>query len=193
MLEGKVAKPYAEALYQIGLGLYFKQPNSQEFYNMLFHIQDFIKLLGETPTLKEYLDNPFTSNKNKKVILKKCLSKDIHPNTLNFLFLLVDKKRINCIESICEEFLEKSNNFFSIKYIDVTSVIELTQEQEKALSEKLATMFTPFYKERPIIRLKLKIDKSILGGIILRSASKVSDLSVRGELKGLGKKLGVSL
>ena len=41
----KIANPYAEAFFQLGLSLYIKDENPDIFYKLIFDIQDLLKLL----------------------------------------------------------------------------------------------------------------------------------------------------
>ena len=114
---------------------------------------------------------------------------------MNFLNLLVDKKRIGYIDSIGKKFLEKAYDFVCIKFVEVWSTIELTSKQQKALINKINNMLGPIFTEPHVqsanIQLTLRIDKKILGGLVIKIGSKVIDLSLRGELQRLGKELDV--
>ena len=191
----KIANPYAEAFFQLGLSLYIKDDNPDIFYKLIFDIQDLLKLLAETPELESFLQNPLNSAGSKKAVLEKALKDKISPNTLNFLNLLVDKKRIGYIDSIGRRFLEKAYDFVCIKFVEVWSVIELTPKQQKALINKINDMLGPVFTEPYVqsanIQLTLRIDKKILGGLVIKIGSKVMDLSLRGELQRLGKELDI--
>jgi F-type H+-transporting ATPase subunit delta len=191
----KIANPYAEAFFQLGLSLYLKEDNPDLFYKLVFEIQDLLKLISEAPDLKEFLQNPLNSAKVKKLVLEKSFSKELSPPTMNFLNLLVDKKRIGLIESIGKKFLEKAYDFVCIKFVEVWSTVELSSKQQKALINKINTMlgpvFTDPYVQSANIQLSLKIDKKILGGLVIKIGSKVIDLSLRGELRRIGKELDV--
>lgn len=191
----KIANPYAEAFFQLGLSLYLKEDNPDLFYKLVFEIQDLLKLISEAPDLKEFLQNPLNSAKAKKLVLEKSFSKELSPPTMNFLNLLVDKKRIGLIESIGKKFLEKAYDFVCIKFVEVWSTVELSSKQQKALINKINTMlgpvFTDPYVQSANIQLSLKIDKKILGGLVIKIGSKVIDLSLRGELRRIGKELDV--
>jgi F-type H+-transporting ATPase subunit delta len=193
----KIANPYAEAFFQLGLSLYIKDDNPDIFYKLIFDIQDLLKLLSETPELESFLQNPLHSPESKKVVLEKALKNKISPNTMNFLNLLIDKKRIGYIESIGKKFLEKAYDFVCIKFVEVWSVIELTPKQQKALINKINDMLGPVFTEPYIqaanIQLTLRIDKKILGGLVIKIGSKVIDLSLRGELQRLGKELEITV
>jgi F-type H+-transporting ATPase subunit delta len=191
----KIANPYAEAFFQLGLSLYLKEDNPDLFYKLVFEIQDLLKLISEAPDLKEFLQNPLNSTKAKKLVLEKSFSQELSPHTINFLNLLVDKKRIGLIESIGKRFLEKAYDFVCIKFVEVWSTVELSSKQQKALINKINSMlgpvFTDPYVQSANIQLSLKIDKKILGGLVIKIGSKVIDLSLRGELRRLGKELDV--
>lgn len=196
MTATKVANPYAEAFFQLGFSLYIKDDNPDIFYKLIFDIQDLLKLLSETPELESFLQNPLNSPEAKKTLLSKTLSTTISPTTLNFLNLLIDKKRIGYIKSIGKRFLEKAYDFVCIKFVEVWSTVELTPAQQQALITKINEMLGPVFTEPYIqssnIQLTLRIDKKILGGLVIKIGSKVIDLSLRGELQRLGKELDLA-
>jgi F-type H+-transporting ATPase subunit delta len=193
----KIANPYAEALFQLGLSLYMKEDNPDVFYKLIFDIQDLLKVLSENPVLEEYLSNPIVASKDKKAILEKCFTGKLSSNTMNFLSLLIDKKRISSIELIGKKFLEKAYDFVCIKFVEVWSTIELTTKQQKALTNKINEMLGPVFTEPYVqsanIQLTLRIDNKILGGLVIKIGSKVIDLSLRGELQGLAKQLDIMI
>lgn len=191
----KIATPYAEAFFQLGLSLYVKDEDPDVFYQLIFDIQDLLKLLSECPELEVFLRNPLNSIESKKLTLEQCLSKKFSLYTVDFLNLLVDKKRIGYIESIGKIFLEKAYDFVCIKFVEVWSTIKLSSKQQKALTHKITDMlgpvFTEPYVQSPIIQLTLRIDPKILGGLVIKIGSKVIDLSLRGELQNLAKELDI--
>lgn len=191
----KIADPYAEAFFQLGLDLYIKTNNPDIFYKLIFDIQDFLELLSQTPELDDFLKNPLNSIILKKNILEKVLENKLSLHTLNFLNLLIDKKRINAIDSIGKRFLDKGYEFVCIKFVEVWSTIELNQKQQEVLIQKITNIIGPSFTEPFVqssnIQLTLIIDKKILGGLIIKIDSKVIDLSLRSELQRLGKELNI--
>lgn len=189
MTSQKIANPYAEAFFQLGLSLYMKNNNPDIFYQFIFDIQDLLKLLSEVPELESFLQNPLTPAKAKKEVVAQCFGNKLSSNTINFLNLLIDKKRIYFIHSIGKKFLEKAYDFVCIKFVEVWSSVELTPKQQKALLTKVDKMVGPIFTEPYIqpanIQLTLRIDKKILGGLVIKIGSKVIDLSLRSELQGL--------
>ena len=59
------------------------------------------------------------------------------------------------------------------------------------INEMLGPVFTEPYVQSANIQLTLRIDKKILGGLVIKIGSKVIDLSLRGELQRLGKELDI--
>jgi F-type H+-transporting ATPase subunit delta len=66
---------------------------------------------------------------------------------------------------------------------EVASAAELNSRQEEALTERLAAM------TGKKIRLNLKIDRDLVGGLVVRVGSTDFDGSVRGQLGALGRRL----
>lgn len=198
IIGSKIANPYSEALLQFGLNLYLKEENdTQVFFQIIFDIENLLTLLELTPVLEDYLSNPLVSNKDKKNVLEKCLTKKGSSATRNFLMLLVDKKRIGYLQLISQTFLDKAYNFVCLKFVEVYSAYALSNKQKNQLVEKLKfiigpefTTSTPYYSK---INVSFNIDREILGGFIVKVDSKIIDLSLRGELQSLAKQMEISL
>lgn len=191
--EMKIVNSYAEAFFQLALNLFIETDDTSLFYNLVFEMQDLLRLLAKAPELKTFLENPSTPKALKKDLLEKCLNRELSPTTMNFLLHLVDKKRINLIEKIAREFLKRTYEFLCIRFVDVWSVVKLTPEQEKVLKNKIKLIIGPIFTEPSIqyahIILRLKIDEQLLGGFVIKIGSKVIDHSVLGELRKLAKDL----
>jgi F-type H+-transporting ATPase subunit delta len=191
----KIADPNSEAFFQLGLSLYITENNPDVFYKLIFDIQDFLELLSKSPQFDIFLKNPLNSVILKKSVLNKILENKVSLHTLNFLNLLIDKKRINSIDSIGKKYLEKAYDFICIKIIEVKSTVPLVKKQQEILISKINNMLGPVFTEPYVqysnIQLTLVIDKKILGGLIIKIGSKTIDLSLQNELQKLGKELNV--
>lgn len=199
MFGSKIANPYSEALLQLGLNLYLKEKNAdtQVFFQIIFDMESLLTLLKLTPVLEKYLSNPLVPDKDKKDVLKKCLTKKTSTTTKNFLMLLVDKKRIGFLSTITQTFLNKAYEFICLKFVEVYSAFPLNKEQKEQLVEKLKILLGPEFTSSKVyyskINITFRIDKEILGGFIIKVDSKIIDLSLRGELECLAKQLETSL
>ena len=101
----------------------------------------------------------------------------------NFLNLLIDKNRIFLLGNIKSLFEQKVSEKKNILNVEAQTVIALDEDMKKQLSEKLEKITG---KNINIINV---INKSIIGGVILRFESKVIDGSVQTQLKRIQKQL----
>merc|ERR1712178_402047 len=108
----------------------------------------------------------------------------IDGSTLKFLFLLVDRGRIEVLDSIAQKFLELSYKQESIEIAKITSSIQLSAEQQKQIAEKLKVI-----TGAKQIKLALKIDPKLIGGFTIEIGSKMSDTSILGQLKQISNLL----
>ena len=114
------------------------------------------------------------------------MSEQIDAITLNFLLLLVDRSRIEFLEAIAQKFLELSFKHESIEIAKVTSSIQLSTQQQKAIAAKLKII-----TGAQQIKLALKVDPSLIGGFTIEVGSKLIDTSIRSQLKQISTLLGV--
>ena len=96
----KVAEPYAEALFNSA------KDNIKSLRETKSDMKIVVKFLRNSSDLKKFLGNPLITRTLKKNAIKDILSNLISANTLNFLLLLVDRNRINFLESIAQKFFE---------------------------------------------------------------------------------------
>ena len=95
----------------------------------------------------------------------------------NFFQILIIKKRIFYLDKIIEEFLklislkrgEVTGNLISPKEIDENSILEIQREISTNIKRS--------------IKLKSKIDKSLIGGIIIQIGSLMIDASIKNKLQ----------
>ena len=175
----KVAEPYAEALLDLA-----KSNNSlQDMTNDMNIVSQF---LANSSDLKKFLGNPLITKDAKKNVVKDVLGEQIDGRTLKFLLLLVDRGRIELLESVAEKFLELSYKQESIEIAKITSSIKLSADQQKEIAEKLKII-----TGAKQIKLALKVDPQLIGGFTIEIGSKMIDTSIRGQLRQISTLLGV--
>ena len=174
----KVAEPYAEAL----LDLAVSNDALKETTNDINIVSQF---LANSNDLKKFLGNPLITRTAKKTVVKDILGEQISSSTLKFLLLLVDRNRIEVLESIAQKFLELSYKQESIEIAKITSSIQLSAQQQKEIAEKLKVI-----TGAKQIKLALKVDPQLIGGFTIEIGSKMIDTSIRGQLKQISSLLG---
>jgi F-type H+-transporting ATPase subunit delta len=174
----KVAEPYAEAL----LDLATSSNSLKETTNDMNIVSQF---LANSNDLKKFLGNPLITREAKKSVVKDILGEQIDGTSLKFLLLLVDRGRIEVLDSIAQKFLELSYKQESIEIAKITSSVQLSADQQKNIAEKLKVI-----TGAKQIKLALKVDPQLIGGFVIEIGSKMIDTSIRGQLKQISYLLG---
>ena len=174
----KVAEPYAEAL----LDLAKSNDSLKETTNDMNVVSQF---LANSSDLTKFLGNPLITRDAKKNVVKDILGEQVGASTLKFLLLLVDRNRIEVLESIAQKFIELSYKQESIEIAKITSSIQLSADQQKKIAEKLKVI-----TGAKQIKLALKVDPQLIGGFTIEIGSKMIDTSIRGQLAQISSLLG---
>ena len=176
MLNIQLASKYATAIFELA-----NEENNLDGYD-----KDLAKVRADVfsiPEAVKFFQNPLVPASAKKDLLKRAFDKEISETVMNFLMLLVDKKRIGVFNEIYDIFASLKNKAQGILIADVTSAFVLTKKQQDALIKKLTTL-----TERKI-QIRQHKDPSIIGGLILKIGDKRIDGSVAGRLRALRSSL----
>jgi len=175
----KVAEPYAEALLDLA-----KSKDSIKATTKDINLVS--GFLSNSSDLKKFLSNPFFTIDAKKNVVKEIFSEKVGIDTLRFLFLLIDRNRIQVFESISQKYLELSYKQESLEVAKITSYIQLSADQQREIAKQLKLM-----TGAKQIKFALKIDKRLIGGFTIEIGSTLIDRSIRGQIKKLSNHLGV--
>jgi F-type H+-transporting ATPase subunit delta len=180
-LTAKIAAPYARALFDFSVEQNIMHQVTADFQNLEI-------FLNETSELTDYLNNPIVSQAAKREILTKTLQSQINSETFKFLLVLVDRKRINLLQSVITGYLELVYETASIKMIEVVTAFPFTNLQKNTLIKKLKELTNA--RE---IRLEITVDSNLIGGFLIKTDSKILDFSIKNQLENLAKHLDTVL
>ena len=171
-----IANRYAEALFQLS-----EEENiSKEIYSEL---HDVVQLIKENKDLDNVFKSPLVAKNEKIDLIEALFNEKINNNLKNFLKILVEKGRISSLQSIELTFKELLNEKHNILEGTVISAVSLTTEKVKELEETLSK------KYNKNITLENKVDKSILGGVLVRLGNIQIDGSVKTRLDNIKDQL----
>ena len=102
---------------------------------------------------------------------------------MNFIKLVLDKRREKYLQEMLVEYTILANTARNMLEAEVRTAAELSPRQEEQLKKSLSD-FTG--KE---VLLKIELDPSLLGGVVIRIGDKVYDGSARQQLQSLKKRL----
>ena len=176
MSRKSLARRYSEALFL-----------SAKEKNILNQVEEELKLvmdtISENHELRDFIDRKMVPVQTKEIVLEKVFSGKISSAVLNFLKVVIKKRREEFLEDIVKEYTAFADKERKIAEAEVKSAIELTSQQLKMIEERLAAVTS---KE---IRLYTKVDPDLLGGIVIRIGDKVYDGSAKQQLRSLRKNL----
>jgi len=108
---------------------------------------------------------------------------DLSQVSRNFLFVLVDHRRIAVLPDILQSLEVVLDQRLGFARAEVLAARELTEAQRTALHGELERI------SGKRIRARFGVDASLIGGVLARIGSTVYDGSVRGQLETLGRRL----
>ncbi|MGI2902350.1 ATP synthase F1 subunit delta [Tolypothrix sp. VBCCA 56010] len=175
----EIAQPYAQALMSVA-----ESKNQTEEFGE--DVRSLLNLLKNSPELQSFVGNPFIEPDKKKAVINEVVG-DTNSNFRNFLMLLVDRRRILLLEPICEQYIALLRQKNQTVLAEITSTVPLSQEQEQAIREKVIAMTNARQ-----VDLETKIDRDLIGGVIIKVGSQVIDASLRSQLRRLSLRLSGS-
>lgn len=172
-----ITEPYAEALLSLaqtqGLVSRFSEDSTV-----------FLELLNSSSELRTFIGNPLMKGEAKKAVIRQLLTDQVHSYFLNFLLLLVDRRRIFVAQDIVQQYQALVRKLQNIVLAEVTTTVELTEAQREAVTQKVKAITGANQVE-----LACHLDPSLIGGVIVKVGSQVLDASLRGQLRRLSNSL----
>jgi len=167
----EISQRYALALYDLSM----ENNQTEEFASNMIA---FMKAFNSNQNLKNFIKNPTYSTENQKIVFDKILSlMNFNKVVKNFFSILIIKKRIFFVDKIIGEFLK----LISIKRGEVSgSLISPKEIDEKTISDIEREISSNIKRS---IKLKSKIDKSLIGGIVIQIGSLMIDTSIKNKLQ----------
>ncbi|MCG8485087.1 MAG: F0F1 ATP synthase subunit delta [Clostridia bacterium] len=167
-----VALTYGKALFEVS-----KENNTVD--RVLEEISFIKGAFEDEPNFFELYQSPRINTAEKKSILKKIFGGKLSSEVMNFLNVLLDKKRISSFLDISNEYIRLANLYKNIIGGTVYSAVELKDKQLSDIEEKLSTV------TNQSVKLKVVVDPSIIGGLKVKIGDKVLDTTVQNKLKDL--------
>lgn len=168
-----LARRYAKALIEIG-----REDDSVE--TLLAELIALRDALDESPELAATLYTPTIDIENKSNIAAAVLEKlDASETARNFVGLLVQKGRFGHFRDIVGEFARQADEAMGRLRAHLTCAKPPSDELKKRITDKLSKV------TGKQIKLDVRVDPDLLGGLIAEVRGVVYDASVRSQLRAL--------
>jgi F-type H+-transporting ATPase subunit delta len=170
-----VARPYAKAAFSFA-----QEHNSFSQWSAML---GFASAVVVDDALSVLLDDPqLTAEKQAELFIRVCGDK-LDEAGKNFVHHLTQNKRLSVLPDVAVLFEKLLAEYQRRQDVKVTSAFELSAEEQDKLKQALAKKLG---KE---VNLQSDVDKSLIGGVVIRAGDLVIDSSVRGQLQQLAQTL----
>ena len=180
MKAGRIANRYAKALFELAI----EKNALEEIYKDALNITDLVKNVKE---LRQLLLSAVIPQSKKTAVFKEVFANTVHPITLNFLLILIGKRRENIVVEVVQEFIALFKEYKNI----VTVHLKTASKMDVRLYSEI--------KERMEKELKLKVElvetvvPDLLGGFVLTYNDKQYDASIRKNILRLKKEYNINI
>ena len=164
----EISNEYATALFSLAL----EEKSEREYFGCL---EIASALFKESPDYLEFLSCPSIPIEERTKAVDEAFA-SMPEHMVSFLKILCEKGRISDFEECFEIYKKLLSEHEKRSVANVTSAVELTEEDKNALIKKLSE------KEGCTVTLNCTVDASIIGGLIIEIGGKVIDGSVRKKL-----------
>ncbi|MGI6225641.1 MAG: F0F1 ATP synthase subunit delta [Peptococcales bacterium] len=171
-----VSKRYAQALLQIA-----QEKNAIDIYEK--EINEILAGINADEHFKNIWFSERITTYDKREVILKVFQGKVSQIIINFLMVLIDKNREAILPEIFEEYKKLADITRNIIDAEVRSAVNLTDKDYNELVAKLSAM------SGKNVRLRVVIDPTLIGGLVVRIGDKVIDGSVVKRLAIMQKNL----
>lgn len=176
MRESRVAKRYAEAAIRAAQG-------RQAIAEIGDELNDVLRAIEGVPEVRALLAHPEVPVERRLDVLNRVFGKELEPETLALLRLLVERDRLGDLGAIAEVYQRLADQASHIERGEVRSAVQLTEAQMTRLRAALSR------RSGAAVILESRVDPSLLAGIWVRVGDYVLDASAEGRLEALRQRL----
>lgn len=167
MINKVIATRYAKALIKLA-------SSEEELTTYQNELRMVLEILNKDEKIMKILGHPGIKVEEKVQLLENLLAEEYLASSLRrFISLLVEKNRLLLLEDIYSSFEDISNKLQNKVKGTIVAAVPIDEEKKALLEEKFSKMLGL------AVELEVKINKNILGGLVIQ----VGDLVVDGSIK----------
>ena len=170
-----LARPYAEAVFKRAK----ETESSQEWSDTLA----FLSAIMQDESLAAIVNNPRVAQDELTQLLQDICQDQVTGEANNFLKLLIENGRLSLAPQIAELFENYKAEDEGYVDVDVITAYALTKAEEKIFATSLKK------KLNKKVNISASVDKSLMGGFIVKAGDTVIDGSISGQLQQLAKRI----
>lgn len=165
-MKNNISHEYAEALFLLSC----EEKNEEKY---LFDLRMVKDILDNESEYVELLHSPAIPKEEKIELIEQAFTGRVNEHVVSFLKLMCENNRIEYLYSCFDVYEKLYNQVKRVIVANVTSALELNEDEKAKLKEKLEKKFG--YK----VELICQIDEKIIGGIIIKTDDAIMDGSLK--------------
>lgn len=171
-----VARRYSAALFSLA-----KQAGSVE--QTIGELDAFVEALGSDAALREFYESPVIDRGEKIDLIARALADRFGELVLNFIILLVRKRRENLAPVIARQMHALVDDDEGKAVATIATAGPLSEAEVAALARRLSNVY-----KRTIVPVG-RVDAGLLGGAVIQVGDRYVDASVAGKLESIRRHL----
>lgn len=171
-----VARPFAAALFELA----GRQGATEEWGGAL---ETIVGLFEEEEAVREFLETPRVSAEEKKAVLGEALGGRVPAEVLNFLLLVLDRRRLRFLRPIADEYRALLDERLGRAHVEVS----VARELDPAEVEELRGSLSRILGKEAVAHIQVRPE--IVGGVVFKSQDMIYDGSVRRRLDRMKQRL----
>ena len=172
-----VSSTYGDALFAVAV-------ESDKIDVLYEQVQQVAQILREHTDLNRLMMHPNIDKDEKVSMIETIFAGRVCEELVGLLCMIVEKNHYKELDSVFSYFTERVREHKNIGTAYVTSAMEMTPEQKKAVEQKLLST-TAFVS----VEVHYAVDPALIGGMVIRIRDRVVDGSVRTKLHHLTREL----
>ena len=173
----ETSERYSRALFEVA-------QEASDLVKIENDIKNFASLMNNSLEIKNFIHNPTQSKENQNNVIKLLAEKlNFSKNLKNFMFLLIEKRRIFFIAKIIDSFLKLCSQKRGEVKASLISSKELSEVEIENISKDLSSSMGS------TIKFDYKVDKELIGGLKLQLGSYMIDTSIKNKLNKYEQKM----
>ena len=176
MLKDSIARRYSAALFALA-------EEAGPIEKTVSELDTFVAALREDADVAEFFASPVLDRVEKTKMLTAALGARMSELTLNFLILLIRKRRENLVELVAQQMHELLDEQMGREPAEIATPVPLSPHELAELAKRLSTVYKKTIIPRP------RVEPALLGGLVVQVGDRYVDASVSGKLEELRRHL----
>jgi len=166
-----------------GLALFGAAEDLNRTDDISADFKEVIEIIRENPAFYDLLKSPAISNEEKRDVVRKVFEGKIDDTLVNFICVLIDKRRIHQLVGIARAFEKCIDEKKGICTGSIFSTVRIPKEKLTKFEKETGALL------RKNVELKNEIDPALIGGVKIYIDGKLIDASLRRRLDDLKEQL----